>query len=448
MRLFIDYEVQLIYYQKIMFRICFTALIAFLFLILPNISSAQSLSIEELRREIEIKRAEKEKLLEENKKLEAQIQETGKQARTLQTAVRSLDTTQRKLQNDLKLTETKISSTELEIKKLALEINDRQSQISINREVIARTLRTLRDADYRSFVASVLMNKNIGEFWNSIDTLKKFQSSIQEAISELRQLKTELEGKKGETEVQKKDLVGFKTDLSEQKVVVEQNKKAKQTLLNETKNKEAEYKKLLERNIELGKQFEKELFEYESQLRAVIDKSKLPSERSGVISWPLDNIFITQRFGVTVDSKRLYVSGSHNGVDFRATVGTQVEAVLSGVVEGIGNTDEQSGCYSYGRWVLIKHPNGLSSFYAHLSSARVSPGQSVNTGDIIGLSGGQPGTSGAGYSTGPHLHLGLYASEGVNIQRYEQSKFCRQVSIPIAASNAYLDPLAYMPALN
>ena len=48
---------------------------------------------------------------------------------------------------------------------------------------------------------------------------------------------------------------------------------------------------------------------------------------------------MTQLFGKTVDSKRLYVSGTHDGVDFRASVGTPVMAMADGMVLGIGNTD-------------------------------------------------------------------------------------------------------------
>lgn len=428
-------------------RFIFT--IAFsLCLIFANTQFAQALSVSELQQEIEKKRLEKERLEAENRKLEAQIQETGKQAQTLQTAVKTLDTTQKKLQNDLKVTETKIGSTELSIKKLGLEISDKEKRIATNKEAMAETIRNLQSASDKSFIESLLEYENINDLWDNIETLKKFQSSVQQSIRDLRNLKEELSEKKSQNEEKKVELVVFKEDLSDQKVVVEQNKKAKSTLLVQTKNKEEEYKKLLAKNIELGKKFEQELFLYEAQLQIAIDKSKLPTEKLGVLRWPLDTVSITQRFGSTVDSKRLYVSGTHNGVDFRATMGTPVKSVLSGVVQGAGNTDAQAGCYSYGRWVLIKHPNGLSSLYAHLSVSRVTVGQSVASGEVIGLSGGQPGTSGAGYSTGPHLHLGLYASEGVSVAKYTQSKFCKQVDIPIAGPSAYLDPLAYLPPIN
>ena len=183
--------------------------------------------------------------------------------------------------------------------------------------------------------------------------------------------------------------------------------------------------------------FERELFLFESQLKKAIDPNSFPTGKKGILSWPLDNILITQPFGKTVDSKKLYVSGTHNGVDFKASRGTRVMSVGDGVVEGVGNTDEQRGCYSYGKWVLIKHENGLSSMYAHFDLIKVAPGQEVKAGDVISYSGQ------TGYATGPHLHLTLYASQGVEIQKYSSSINCKNVSIPVANSKAYLDPMLY-----
>ena len=90
------------------------------------------------------------------------------------------------------------------------------------------------------------------------------------------------------------------------------------------------------------------------------------------------------------------VHGS-NGVDFGAPVGTPVKASLSGEVI----LAKKDGAYNggYGNYVVIKHSNGTQTLYAHLSSASVSVGESVSTGEVIGKSGN------TGRSTGPHLHF-------------------------------------------
>ncbi|MFJ9682820.1 peptidoglycan DD-metalloendopeptidase family protein [Streptomyces sp. NPDC101194] len=86
-------------------------------------------------------------------------------------------------------------------------------------------------------------------------------------------------------------------------------------------------------------------------------------------------------------------SGSHTGIDFPVFTGTGVKAITSGTVVTAG----WGG--AYGNQVVIKHADGHYSQYGHLSSISVSAGQSVSTGQQIGLSGA------TGNATGPHLHF-------------------------------------------
>lgn len=86
-------------------------------------------------------------------------------------------------------------------------------------------------------------------------------------------------------------------------------------------------------------------------------------------------------------------SGSHTGIDFHAAEGTSVRSV------GAGEVVEAGWDGSYGNNVVIKHNDGSYTQYGHLSSLAVSAGQSVTSGQQIGLAGS------TGNSTGPHLHF-------------------------------------------
>lgn len=89
---------------------------------------------------------------------------------------------------------------------------------------------------------------------------------------------------------------------------------------------------------------------------------------------------------------------SHKGIDINAKLGTPVKAVMNGVV------DSAKESKTYGKEILIEHENGYKTLYAHLSEIKVSEGQVIKKGDVIGLTGN------TGMSRGPHLHFEVQKS--------------------------------------
>jgi murein DD-endopeptidase MepM/ murein hydrolase activator NlpD len=115
---------------------------------------------------------------------------------------------------------------------------------------------------------------------------------------------------------------------------------------------------------------------------------------------------ISARFG---DRGRRWDNGWHTGVDFRVPVGTPVASIQQGQVVFAN----WSG--PYGRKIIIKHINGVTSVYAHLSTINVRVGQTVQAGERIGRSGR------SGNTTGPHLHLEVHKfDQPVNPLKYLQ----------------------------
>lgn len=100
----------------------------------------------------------------------------------------------------------------------------------------------------------------------------------------------------------------------------------------------------------------------------------------------------------------------HRGMDIAVAQATPVRSVADGVV--FAAKDGGLTGYSY---VLIGHRNGYASLYGHVSSMFVKAGDKVNAGQMVALSGGRPGTHGAGYmTTGSHLHLEI-TKDGAHI---------------------------------
>jgi murein DD-endopeptidase MepM/ murein hydrolase activator NlpD len=110
----------------------------------------------------------------------------------------------------------------------------------------------------------------------------------------------------------------------------------------------------------------------------------------------------------------------HAGVDFRARQGTPVRPSGVGVVISTGQpSSSRTGL------VTVQHAFGWRSRYLHLSRVDVRPGDVVTPSRPIGLSGGTPGTPGAGTSTGPHLHFELYYWDGSTWQSVDPMPYLR-----------------------
>jgi len=108
---------------------------------------------------------------------------------------------------------------------------------------------------------------------------------------------------------------------------------------------------------------------------------------------------VTQGFGPTSYAAEPPYDGYahfHTGIDFGVPSGTAITAAASGRVVAAGWDDS-----GFGIRVLIDHGNGTRTLYGHLQSALVAPGDTVQAGQEIGLSGS------TGNSSGPHLHFGV-----------------------------------------
>ena len=407
-----------------------------------TVNNVDASLVDQLKDRISDRNTKIQELEKEIAQYQDELEVVGEEKQTLTSEVKILDISRQKISTNIKLTQNRIDSTNYQIEELSLDIDDKEKNISKNTEVIAETIRTMNEIESDSLIEIVLSNKDLSGFLNQIETLQQFQSKMRDDVKRLTGLKEELVGTKTQTQTKKEELADFKGDLSDQKYVLDINRKDKNTLLSITKNKESNYQNLLDEKVEARKAFERELLDLESQLKIEIDTSKIAKAGKGVLSWPLDKVHITQYFGNTKFAKSGGYNGSgHNGMDFRASQGTKVKAALTGVVTAVGNTDAVPGCYSYGKFLLIKHNNGLTTLYAHMSFISVKKGDTVITGDTVGYSGN------TGYSTGPHLHFTVYASQGVQIVRYGDYKSktnCADANIPVAPLNAYLNPIDYL----
>jgi murein DD-endopeptidase MepM/ murein hydrolase activator NlpD len=267
---------------------------------------------------------------------------------------------------------------------------------------------------------------------------------VQDEIETLSTEKKQLTVTKDTAESKKKELDSQKRTLVTQQGSLDATRRAQAELLAETKSQESNYQALIAKKKAQEAAFEASLQDLQAKLQYTINPDQITPAGKGVLRWPVDSVRVTQTFGDTSFSRAGGYNGKgHNGIDLAASIGTPLKAALSGVVVGTGNTDNVRGCYSFGKWVMIKHANGLSTMYAHLSQIGVSTGQSVVTGQVIGYSGE------TGYATGPHLHFGVYVSSAtqiINLGSATKSKTaCSNAIMPVVPLSGYLNPMSYLP---
>lgn len=425
---------------------CALALIITASILYPNApfvtQIAHAETVDELQKKIEERSKNIEQLNREIQTYSELTDKTSKEALSLQKVIRDLEQNAKIMDLDIKRLRQKIEVANLDIQKLDINIDESEKKIESLQDGIASSVREIQRAENFSFIENILGQRNLTDFLSEIDNQLTFNGAIQNRIMLVRGEKQKLETNKNTQETKKKDLVKMQSELRDKKKVVDYTKAEQSKALKETKNQEKTFQQILKDKLAQKAEFEKEIFEFESQIKYTLNPSSIPKTGSSVLSWPVERVRITQRFGRSVAARRLYVSGSHNGVDFGVPIGTKIMSVAAGTVLGVGDTDTACRGVSFGRWVFIRHDNGLSSIYAHLSVISATEGQRVEAGDVIGYSGN------TGYSTGPHLHLGVYASDAVTVEN-RPSRSCRGkvLRMPIAPIEAYLDPMAYLPAI-
>ena len=354
--------------------------------------------------QIKAKEEEIKKLETELYKYKSALQTTQFESKTLKGQISRIEAQLKKLNVDLKITQAKISKTEFNIKLTSKWISEKDKKIAERQAAMARSLRFLAYSDDRGFVAAILESKKLSEFLNLSEYLINTHGGLYKDFKILAQEKMELKDLLGAQQTLKSDLNSLKKELLVKNQLVRNQDKEKKELLSQTNNQEKEYQKLISRIQIRQAEIQKEIFDTETKLRGEL--GEIPKPKTGALAWPLLGR-ITQGYGST------YVTGFyndaykfHNGIDIAAYYGTPVRASESGIV----SASADDGRYAYGSWLSVRHENGLTTLYTHLSAKEVSIGETIRQGQIIGYIGS------SGFTTGPHLHFTVYSTNTFRVE--------------------------------
>lgn len=379
----------------------FLILFSLLFLIKPVIAS----EIDSLKEKINQYQEQIKELERQQKIYEENIKIKRKEALTLKNQINLLNNQIAKTKTEIRKKEIQINKTNLEIQEIQDQIKNKNIEINDLKEQIAEFLRKIYQFDNKNYLEIIFLNEKISDYFNLLKTSLDLQNSLQKTLDNVQLVKENLENEEKNLQEKKRELESLKKELSLEKEKLETEERAKRNLLEETQGAEWKFQTLLAEARAEMKQVENEISRLEKEIRKKLTEEKEKQwqelEEMGVLvfSWPVPSAVITSTFHDPDYPFKRWL-GEHPGIDIKASQGTPVRASAPGYVArakygGMG--------YSY---IMIIHQQGFSTVYGHLSEINVEEGVYVKRGEIIGKSGGLPGTPGAGrFSTGPHLHF-------------------------------------------
>ena len=244
------------------------------------------------------------------------------------------------------------------------------------------------------------------EFVNEVAEYNKtLIAAMKETRENIKAEKTEMEAKEAQLGEQQDELQGKLDETTK--------------LMNEYAADQRELEKLYAAEEEAGKAIVAEIN------RLMAESDVVPSAEGFI--WPVTTSRkISSPQGNRVSPGNGIGSSNHKGVDIcNVSYSSKIYATKSGkvLIASMPYSDPDGGKSGYGNYVVIDHGGGMSTLYAHMSIVKVSVGQYVSQGDVIGVTGN------TGASTGPHLHYEVHSTTMVNGR----------------AVTVYENPLNYLP---
>jgi murein DD-endopeptidase MepM/ murein hydrolase activator NlpD len=315
------------------------------------------------------------------------------------------------LANEIELLNNRVAQTELEIaaaneeilatggeiKILDNNIVEKSADLLRQQKIMASVLQQIRAADKTSVIDWVLGSNSFSTFFDHVEKLETINSELEKTLATTQNVKSELQAKRTEQENKLISLEYLQKKLEKDQRLLEEEKNSKAYLIEQTAQSEEKFLDLVDELLAEQTSINRQVTSLQSSIEDKLKAGDLAGD-SSVLSWPAEPIKgISATFhDSTYPFRHLF---EHPGVDIPTPAGTPVKSSAPGYVAWVklGNL--------YGNYLLIIHADGVATLYAHLSKILVSTDDFVARGETVALSGGQPGTPGAGLSTGPHLHF-------------------------------------------
>ncbi len=384
----------------------------------PATEPASTNGVADLNTQIAEKKQHIADLQQQSTVLQQKIDAASGQVHDLQSQVAIIDDQIAQTNFQIQAKQEEISSLELEMAALQQSIDEKTASINEQKIHLADIVRQLDQNSRTSTLALVLTHGSLSDFYSQAEATATLSATLGQSVTELNGLRTTLQSKQDELTQARDSVQQAKSQLEVQKQSTVDQLGLKNSLLSTTEQSADQYNKMLQQSLQEEQQADATITALENQLQQQMNSGQLPEPQfssTGFI-WPISSRSISAYFHDPQYpfSCRLWHSSAcmeHSGLDIRTPQGTAVRAAADGIVsvvhdQGFYTNAAGQKTASALNFVGLLHQDGLSTRYLHLSTVYVHADQFVQQGDVIGLSGGLPGTAGAGgMTTGAHLHL-------------------------------------------
>ncbi len=347
------------------------------------------------------KREQQEKL----KELEKQIAEAKAKKEDVMVTKNLLDQRNQLLLEQIDDTQNQIDDAAAQIARYELLEQEQY-------ELFCQQVRSEEERGSLSYLSVLFKATSMADLLNRMEFVnevaeynKTLIAAMKETRENIKAEKTEMEAKEAQLGEQQDELQGKLDETTK--------------LMNEYAADQRELERLYAAEEEAGKAIVAEIN------RLMAESDVVPSAEGFI--WPVTTSRkISSPQGNRVSPGNGIGSSNHKGVDIcNVSYSSKIYATKSGkvLIASMPYSDPDGGKSGYGNYVVIDHGGGMSTLYAHMSIVKVSVGQYVTQGDVIGVTGN------TGASTGPHLHYEVHSTTMVNGR----------------AVTVYENPLNYLP---
>jgi len=335
---------------------------------------------------------EEKKKLEQYKteleKVKSTIKEITTSSQEIISLINGLDGEINIVTGNINYAENKISALENEISQKETQIKSRENEINLREGELEELLNLSYKLSQVSTMELLYEGSEPAIVQQRISYISYISSYSNSLMGQAQKDRQELLVEKNNLQKGKNDLTNFLNQKIQEQSILKDEVEIKSSLLKSLQEKKTYY---LYQKSEIEEEIKKE----DALIKKLIEeamKSQL-TLKTGLI-WPIKGE-ITSGFGWRTSP----IWGGkefHEGIDIAVNTGTPVKAAADGEIIYV---DWMTG---YGNLVIISHGSDVSTFYAHLKSFTIKKGEMVKQGQTIAYS------DNTGWSTGPHLHFGVY----------------------------------------